>query len=155
MRPALRPPNRPVDPGPGLQLLGVVSYYHEVTQKSSMQPGRPPPSVLQRLHVYGVPSEEHPVQRVDDGTAMIDGRTKTDELGELAGIALPEGDYDTVAGFVLEELGHVPRIGEQVHYDGLRITELTMDGLRTSNPRVVQVNPRRTELLSTLRHESA
>lgn len=86
---------------------------------------------------------------------MIDGQTKTDELGELAGIALPEGDYDTVAGFVLEELGHVPRIGEQVHYDGLRITELTMDGLRTSNPRVVQVTPRRTELLSTLRHESA
>lgn len=98
--------------------------------------------------------EEHHVQRVDDGTLVIDGQTRIDELAELAGISLPEGDYDTVAGYVLGRLGHIPDVGEQVVFDGLTMTVSEMDGLRISQVKVEQIKSQ-TTLLSTLHHGSA
>ncbi len=47
--------------------------------------------------------------------------TVTDANEELD-LNLPEGDYETVAGFVLAQLGHIPAEGEQFTYDGLRFT---------------------------------
>lgn len=42
----------------------------------------------------------------------VPGRAELDELEEDTGIALPEGDYETVAGFLLARLGHIPTVGE-------------------------------------------
>jgi putative hemolysin len=59
---------------------------------------------------------------VDEKTFQIDaGMTVTDANEELD-LNLPEGDYETVAGFVLAQLGHIPAEGEQFTYDGLRFT---------------------------------
>ena len=41
-----------------------------------------------------------------------------------------EGDYHTLAGFVLWELGHVPQIGERLDWQGLRFEVIDMDGRR-------------------------
>ena len=79
--------------------------------------------------------EEQPVRRVDEDTLVIDGQAKIDDLAELAGLNLPEGDYDTVAGFVLEELGHIPDVGEHVIFDGTMLTVLRMNGLRIGQVR--------------------
>ena len=58
---------------------------------------------------------------VDEHTFQIDaGMTITDANDELE-LELPEGDYETVAGFVLSHLGHIPYEGEQFTYNGLRI----------------------------------
>lgn len=70
--------------------------------------------------------------RVDDNTLAIDGQTKIDQVVELVGMDLPDGDYDTVAGFILNELGHIPETGEQVTFDGFRMTVAKMDGVRIS-----------------------
>ncbi len=37
-------------------------------------------------------------------------------------LALPEGDYETVAGFILARLGQIPAVGERVVYAGWRLT---------------------------------
>ena len=48
-----------------------------------------------------------------DGTAVVPGGTPVDEVNERLGLAVPEDeDYDSVGGFVLHELGHVPVAGE-------------------------------------------
>ena len=52
------------------------------------------------------------------------------DLREELDMALPEGDYETVAGFVLEQLGHIPREGESVALDGLRITVSEVKGVK-------------------------
>ena len=49
---------------------------------------------------------------------------------------LPDGPYETLAGFVMASLGHVPRIGEAVEADGHRLTVSELDGRRVSRVRI-------------------
>jgi putative hemolysin len=70
------------------------------------------------------------VQR-DDGSLLIDGGYPIDELGERLGIALPAAQrYHTLAGFVLDRMKRLPRIGESFS-DGLwRFEIIDLDGTR-------------------------
>lgn len=50
-----------------------------------------------------------------DGSWTLSGQLRPDEVADATGVLLPEHeDYDTIAGLVLRELGHVPEVGEQV-----------------------------------------
>src|SRR5690606_3046699 len=70
------------------------------------------------------------VQR-DDGTWLLSGAMPADEMGELLGVKLPERrDYQTVAGFVLASLRHLPAVGEGVDILGWRFEIVDMDGRR-------------------------
>jgi putative hemolysin len=59
---------------------------------------------------------------VDERTVRIDAGMTIHDANEELKLELPEGDYETVAGFVLSYLGHIPSEGEQFHYNGLRIS---------------------------------
>ena len=76
----------------------------------------------------GQPSEEF--SAIDEHTLRVDGGMSIYYLREELDMALPEGDYETVAGFVLEQLGHIPREGESVALDGLRITVSEVKGVK-------------------------
>ncbi len=80
--------------------------------------------------------EPDPVKQVDDRTVAIEGQTRVDEVAELTGVAIPDGDYETVAGFVLNELGHIPEVGERVTLDDLTVTVTEMDGVRISQVQI-------------------
>lgn len=67
---------------------------------------------------------------IDDKTVQIDGGMRVEEANEELGFELPTGDYDTVAGFLLHLLGHIPREGEQIKYGGLKIAVTQMRELR-------------------------
>ena len=56
-----------------------------------------------------------------DGTIILDGSLSLADLYRHHGIVLPEGDYDTVAGFVLAQLGHVPLAGESFVFEDYEI----------------------------------
>ena len=51
-------------------------------------------------------------------------------VNEEMGLELPEGDYETVAGFMLHLMGHIPRRGERLRYKGLRLVITEMRGLK-------------------------
>lgn len=53
-----------------------------------------------------------------NGEPLIEGRAALDEVNERFGLALPMEDYDTLGGFVLGELGRVPRPGERISVTG-------------------------------------
>ena len=57
------------------------------------------------------------VERLEDGQLRVDGGLSIDEVNELTGLDLPEGDWDTVGGFLYNLLGHVPVEGEGANYD--------------------------------------
>ena len=83
--------------------------------------------------------EDNEVERLDDGELRVDGGLPIDELNELLDEELPDSDWDTVGGFVLSSLGHVPNEGESVEYHGHRFTAERMEGHRIARVRVSPV----------------
>ena len=79
--------------------------------------------------------EEEEITQIDEDSFEVDGTLSVGELEELLDTELPEGDYDTVAGFVLDQLGHIPEEGEgaAVQFENLTFTVSEMDDLRIEN----------------------
>jgi CBS domain containing-hemolysin-like protein len=57
------------------------------------------------------------IVRIDSTRWLVDGQTNVDEVRERLGIDVPEGEYITLGGFILDALGHIPSEGESVHVD--------------------------------------
>ena len=57
--------------------------------------------------------EEQEIFRVSENAFTVDGSTSIDEISDLLQVHLPEGDYDTIAGLVVELLGKIPKPGER------------------------------------------
>jgi magnesium and cobalt exporter, CNNM family len=66
-------------------------------------------------------------QQLDVDTWLVSGQLRADEITELTGFRMPEGDYETIAGLVLEGLGRIPVTGDSLDVDGWRLTVVTMD----------------------------
>ncbi len=64
---------------------------------------------------------------------MLDGRLPLDEFQELFDLAeLPTGDFHTLAGLVITQLGHFPRISESFNLLGLRFEVVEVDAQRVN-----------------------
>jgi putative hemolysin len=67
----------------------------------------------------------------DDGSWLLAGYMPIDEMAETLGIPLPERrDYETLAGFVLSHMHHLPQVGEHVDVSGWRFEVMDLDGRR-------------------------
>jgi putative hemolysin len=82
---------------------------------------------------------EAPARKLPRGEVDVDGLLNLDEFEEQTGIRLPEGPYETVAGFVLAALGELPREGDTVPVPGYTITVTEMDARRIARLRVTPV----------------
>jgi CBS domain containing-hemolysin-like protein len=72
------------------------------------------------------PDEEPEVVRVDGERWLVDGRMSIDDLADQLGVALPEGEYVTLGGYLFDAFGHIPEEGE-THELGewqLRVAEM-------------------------------
>ncbi|MGY1617747.1 hemolysin family protein [Geodermatophilus sp. SYSU D00691] len=65
-----------------------------------------------------------------DGPQEVDGLLNLDDFTEVTGVRLPEGPYETVAGYVLAVLGRLPEVGDTVEHEGRTFTVLELDGRR-------------------------
>jgi putative hemolysin len=70
------------------------------------------------------------------GEIEIDGLTNLNDFATETGIRLPDGPYETLGGFVMAALGHVPDIGEQVEIPGFQMTVTELDGRRIARVHV-------------------
>lgn len=70
------------------------------------------------------------IQRLPDGSALLDGLTLIETVNETLGLNLKDEYYDTIAGFVLGRLGRMAKVGDVVETDGLRLRVEALDGLR-------------------------
>ncbi len=82
--------------------------------------------------------EEEEISKIDDTTFTVDGITYIDELDEIFSTPLPEGDYDTIGGFIISELGYLPQDGEMnvVEYSNLRFTVLNVEDRRIGRVKI-------------------
>lgn len=70
--------------------------------------------------------------RRPDGTWLIDGLLPIDEFEDICGVTglRDIGDFNTVAGLVIHELGQLPKVGDRVERSDLTLEVVDMDGLR-------------------------
>jgi putative hemolysin len=73
---------------------------------------------------------EKEYEAINEYTFQIDGGMSVEEANTEMGLELPEGDYETVAGFVLDLLGHIPRTGERLRYKGMNLAITEMRGAK-------------------------
>ncbi len=66
-------------------------------------------------------TEEKNIDILPDGSALIDARLAVGDVNERLSTTIPEGDYDTIGGFVLSQIGKLPNIGDTIRYEDLRI----------------------------------
>ncbi len=77
-------------------------------------------------------NEEPDIIERDDGSLLIDGMMPAHDAFDRLGFRLrsADGDFHTIAGFALSQLGHLPRVGEHFDYEGWRFEIVDMDGRR-------------------------
>lgn len=83
-------------------------------------------------------NEDEEISKIDDNTFTIDGVTDIDEVNELIGTTLPEGDYDTLGGYIISKLRYLPRDGEMnvVQYKNVTFTILNVGERRIGKIKV-------------------
>ena len=78
------------------------------------------------------------VERLADGSLRVPGRTPIDEVSEALGTELPDEEWDTVGGLILNLLGHVPDEGETVRFQGLEFRTERVQGHRIASVRITR-----------------
>jgi putative hemolysin len=73
---------------------------------------------------------EKEYETLNEHTFQIDGGMRVEEANEEMGLKLPPGDYETVAGFVLNLLGRIPKRGQKIKYKDLQLVITEMKGLK-------------------------
>ncbi len=81
--------------------------------------------------------EEPLIQRLKDGSVRVDARILVDEINHLAGLELPEGDWDTVGGLVFDSFGRVPAEGEVCLVDGFELRVERVQGRRIMKVKIL------------------
>ncbi|MCW5876115.1 MAG: HlyC/CorC family transporter [Anaerolineales bacterium] len=79
------------------------------------------------------------IRKLGDKAWLVSGGTLLDDFNTMMGVELPASDvYTTIAGLVMEQLGHLPKVGEQFSYQGFTFTVRAMDKMRIDSILVQQ-----------------
>jgi CBS domain containing-hemolysin-like protein len=84
--------------------------------------------------------EDAMIEPLPGGDVRVNARMSLDEVNDLIHAQLPEGDWDTIGGLLLSELGHVPAEGEVVEVDGWQLTAQRVQGRRIGRVRLHRVH---------------
>ena len=93
-------------------------------------------------------NEEEEILQVSENEFTVDGTASIDEISDLTGVELPEGDYDTIAGLVTDLLGRIPKEDERpvVEVKNLTITVLEVEDQRLARLHISRSEPIETEV---------
>ncbi|MFC2010489.1 hemolysin family protein [Chloroflexota bacterium] len=92
---------------------------------------------------------EKEFEAIDESTFQIDGGMRIEEANEEMELELPDSeDYETVAGFVLSILGHIPKTGEGLRYKGMNIRITEMRGLKVEKILIAKRRTRKEDATS-------
>ena len=84
--------------------------------------------------------EEQQVQKVNDDEVIVDAGVSIDELNELFDMEIHKDDFDSVGGFIINELGRMPSIGDTVRFNGVNLKVLSVAGRRIKKVRVQRLH---------------
>ena len=99
--------------------------------------------------IVGEIMDEHDSERplmtvVDENTLAVDARLEVEKLEDHFGVTLPEGEYESVGGFVIHLLGRIPKVNEKVTFQDLEMTVQSADSRRIGKILVTRNLPAET-----------
>jgi putative hemolysin len=80
---------------------------------------------------------------INEYTFQVDGGMRIEEANEEMGLELPEGNYETIAGFMLNLLGHIPKRGEQIRYRDMKLVIIKMKGMKIEEVLITKEKPKK------------
>lgn len=82
--------------------------------------------------------EEDEISKINDTTFTVEGTIDIEEIDELTGKKLPEGDYETLAGFIIDQLQYIPKDGEmnEIQFENVKFTVLEVNERRIEKIKV-------------------
>ena len=86
--------------------------------------------------LVGEIEDEFDLDAAEPASGEFDGLLHREELAARTGFILPDGPYETLAGFVLHQFGRIPEIGDSIQAQGYGFTVTAMDGRRVAGVRV-------------------
>ncbi len=81
------------------------------------------------------------ISRYANGSMTFSGLTRPLELAEFGILVIEDDDYDTIAGFLMSELGEIPEVGNQVEIAAGVLSVLRMDGRRVDQVKFTPSDP--------------
>ena len=83
--------------------------------------------------------QEQQVQLLTANEVIVDARVGIDELNEMFDVAIQKKDFDSIGGFIVNELGRMPSVGDQVGVNGISLKVLSVSGRRIKKVRVTKL----------------
>jgi len=83
--------------------------------------------------------EEPEMVQVAEGVYRVSGKTSIDDVNDLLDVELPDEDWDTVAGLVLDIFGKIPNVGEEATFQGLSFRAEELQGRRVATVLITRV----------------
>jgi CBS domain containing-hemolysin-like protein len=85
--------------------------------------------------------EEPNVEPLPDGDYRVNARLGIDEVNELLDVELPSTEWDSIGGLLFNLVGGVPREGQEVEFQGLRLRAERVQGRRIGRVRIHRLSP--------------
>lgn len=98
-------------------------------------------------------TEDPSIQPLGNGEFVVDGRVSIDDVNYLANLDLSSDSADRIGGLVSEQLGRVPRVGDELVLDCTTLTVLSVKGVRAQKLRILRRQPAVESALSPGRAE--
>lgn len=89
--------------------------------------------------------EEEVIKQISENQYDVDGSAKLDDVNDALELSLASEDYDSVGGYVIELLDHLPETGEEVQKGNVRFRVLEADKARVERVRIIILPPDETE----------
>ncbi len=86
-------------------------------------------------------AEEKLIIEHDDGSITVSARLDIEKLGDFLDVNFPEGDFESVGGFIISLLGKVPDVGEKLSFDGLEILIESATSRKIDRVRIRKLGP--------------
>ena len=83
--------------------------------------------------------EDQPVQLLAADEVIVDARVAIDELSEMFHVPIKKNDFDSIGGFIINELGRIPSVGDNVRVNGISLKVLSVAGRRIKKVRVTKL----------------
>lgn len=78
---------------------------------------------------------------IDENTFHVEGGMSIQEVNQELNIDLQEGEFETIAGYALEVLGHIPAPNEEFERENLKFEIIQMDNLKIEEIKITKTNP--------------